>query len=102
MRRREWKVYQQAWGADPETEISLAGSGVPEGLGWNWQYMESSQVGEGKQKFTSGRSAGDAEGGGVGQSQPTVGYANTMLCIPRETCFKCESSGSQDPPLAVA
>lgn len=52
MRRREWKVYQQAWGADPETEISLAGSGVPEGLGWNWQYMESSQVGEGRQKFT--------------------------------------------------
>lgn len=52
MRRREWKVYQQAWGADAETEISLAGSGVPEGQGWNWQYMELSQVGEGRQKFT--------------------------------------------------
>lgn len=48
----EWNVYQQAWGADPETEIYLAGSGVPEGLGWNWQYMESSQVGEGRQRFT--------------------------------------------------
>lgn len=52
MRRREWKVYQQAWGADAETEISLAASGVPEGQGWNWQYMELSQVGEGRQKFT--------------------------------------------------
>lgn len=78
MRRREWKVYQQAWGADPETEISLAGSGVPEGLGWNWQYMESSQVGEGKQKFTSGRSAGDAELvlGRWSRAEP----ANSRLC----------------------
>lgn len=49
---RAWKVCPQAWGADLETEISLAGFGVPEGLGWNWQYVASGQVGEGKQKFT--------------------------------------------------
>lgn len=46
MRRREWKVYQQAWGADPETEISLAGSGLPEGQAGTGNIWNQAKLGK--------------------------------------------------------
>lgn len=58
-------------------------------MGWNWQYVEPSQGGEGKQKFTQGCSPGDAElvWGGKSRAEP----ANARLCQQTGALHPCGS-----------